>query len=398
MERYHFLGMSKDYGEYVALLAAYDLALRGYDGLALSVLESVPQTQLDGVHCQIFLSAYEPVEAEHAEFFRALSDRLSPNCRDALDSYARMKLRAELDCASSGDEVCLGAGERFKQRFPLAAGAAEDIDAIRATSLYKEMYVGKADAIADSLFERGVRSELLAEAVYRKGVSFLIEKAGDEAKQTFLIMEDYFPESRLRPDVYFKLGTTYYITEAYDSSAAYFRLAADRGDVALRQDALFNLGLALEESGKLREASRAFFELAAGFPFSDRFERALMRSAYCLEKDGLPMESRDIYKTLLKYAGSPATRAEANFWLGECLAEAGLHGEAALEFLRTGYLYPGEEAWAGTALYRAGMECQSAGLREAAKLIYEENVSTFGRESTWGAASYEKLRELVGEH
>ena len=109
------------------------------------------------------------------------------------------------------------------------------------------------------------------------------------------------------------------------------------------------------------------------------------------------MESRDIYKTLLKYAGSPATRAEANFWLGECLAEAGLHGEAALEFLRTGYLYPGEEAWAGTALYRAGMECQSAGLRDAAKLIYEENVSTFGRESTWGAASYEKLEEIDGE-
>ena|GEM_PF-2969078 len=396
-DRYHYLGMHETYGEYIPLLAAYDLALAGYDGLALRFLETIPRAHLDGVHCQVLLSAYDPVTGDHAGLFRAMLDHLSPNCKDALDSYARMKLRAELDCASGTDEICLPAGERFKQRFPLARRAADDIDAIRANMLYRDMYVGKADAIADSLFERGVRSELLADAVYRKGISFLLEKAGEEAKQNFLIMKEYFPESRLRPDVYFKLGTTYYITEAYDSSAAHFRMAADQGNVTLRQDALFNLGLALEESGDLAGASGAFYELAAGFPFSERFERALMRSAYCLEKNGLPLEARDIYKTLLEYAAGPETRAEANFWLGECLAEAGLHGEAALEFLRTGHLYPGEEAWAGTALYRAGMECQSAGLRAAAKLIYERNVSTFGLESTWGAASYEKLTEIVGE-
>jgi len=59
--------------------------------------------------------------------------------------------------------------------------------------------------------------------------------------------------------------------------------------------------------------------------------------------------------------------------------------------MRTAYLYPGQEAWAGTARYRAGVECESAGLTEGARLIYEENVAVFGRESTWGAASYERL-------
>lgn len=396
-DRYHYLGMHEDYGDYIPLLAAYDLALRGYDGLAVRVLEGHPRARLEGVHCQIFLSGYDAVTGDHAGFFRALSDYLGPNCVDALDAYAQSNLRAELECSSELDEICLRSGERFKQRYPLATGAANDIDAIRANSLYREMYVGMADAVADSLFKQGVRSELLAEAVYRKGVSFLLDEANEEAKQTFLIMDEYFPESNLRPDVHFKLGTTCYLMEAYDSSAVFFRLAAGGGKVELEEDALFNLGLALEESGDLAGASEAFYELAVRFPFSEKFERALMRSAYCLEKNDLPMEARDIYKTLLAYAEGSETRAEANFWLGECLAKAGYHVEAALEFIRTGYLYPGEEAWAGTARYRAGMECESAGLGDAAELIYGENVRTFGRESTWGAASYERLRELVEE-
>jgi TolA-binding protein len=397
VERPHYLGVHEEHGDYILLLAAYDLALRGYEGLGVRLLEKAPLGQLEGVHCQVFLSAYDPVEGERAEFFAALSEHLRPNCKDELDSYARMKLGAELECMSGSYDLCEGAGERFKRRFRLAAGAANDIDAIRATSLYREMYVGKADVIADSLFKQGVRSELLADAVYRKGVSFLLEKANQEAKQTFLIMREHFPDTRLRPDIYFKLGTTYYITGAYDSSAAHFRFAADEGKVTLRQDALFNLGLALEEGGDLAAASEAFYELAVKFPYGDRFERALMRSAYCLEKNDLPVEASGLYRTLLEYAGRPETRAEANFWLGECLAKAGFHVEAALEFMRTGYLYPGEEAWAGTARYRAGMECESAGLKNAARLVYEENVRTFGRESTWGQASYEKLQELVGE-
>jgi tetratricopeptide (TPR) repeat protein len=396
-ERYHYLGMHEKFSAYLPLLAAYDLALRNYDGLAVRVLSDVPRAPLEGVHCQILLSGYDPVRGEHADFFRALAGPLAPNCKDALDVFAHLRLKAQIDCRSESDQICTRARERFADRFPLAAGTAVDIDAIRATSLYREMYVGRADAIVDSLFAQGVRSELLAEAVYRKGISFLQDKAHEEAKQTFLIMKDHFPASRLYPDVCFKLGTTCYLMEAYDSSAVFFRLAAEQGRATLLEDALFNLGLALEQGGDLAAASEAFLELAQRFPLSDKFERALMRGGYCLEENGFPMEARDVYKTLLEYARSPGTRAEANYWLGECLARAGGHVEAALEFMRTGFLYPGEEAWAGTARYRAGMECEGAGLMDAAKLIYEENVRTFGRESDWGRASYERLSELLGE-
>jgi TolA-binding protein len=394
---YDYLGLYRDFREYLPLVEACDLSLSGYDGLAARVLKDFTERQLEGVHCQILLSGYDPAGPEHAEFYRALQVRLAADCKDAFDAYANLRLKALLECSSESDDTCGRAAGLFKSRYPAARQDAAGIDAVRATSLYRDMYVGKADAIADSLFKSGDRSELLAEAVYRKGVSFLLEKALDEARQTFLIMNDCFPASRLYPDVCFKLGTTYYLMEAYDSSAVFFRLAAEEGRVDLMEDALFNLGLALEESGDLEAASKSFSDLAMRFPFSERFERALMRSAYCLDKSDRPLQALGDYRTLLDYSTSPATRAEAGFWMGEALAGAGHSVEAALEFMRTGFLYPGQEAWAGTARFRAGMECESAGLKEAAKLIYSENVSTFGRTSTWGKASYDRLVELIGE-
>lgn len=396
-ERYHYLGMHTKFKAYLPLLAAYDLALRDYDGLAVRVLHEVPRAPLEGIHCQILLSEYDPVRGEHAEFFRALAAHLAPNCRDPLDVYAQLRLRAQTDCLSESDDICARTRNGFAERFPLAVSVTMEIDAIRATSLYREMYVGRADAIVDTLFAQGIRNELLAEAVYRKGVSFLLEKAHEEAKQTFLIMKDHFPASRLYPDVCFKLGTTYYLMEAYDSSAVFFRLAADQNKVTLLEDALFNLGLALEQSGAPAAAGEAFLAVAQRFPLSGRFERALMRRGYCLEQNGSPLEALDVYATLLKYAGDPGTRAEANYWLGECLAKAGYHLEAALEFLRTGFMYPEEGAWAGTARYRAGLECERAGLMEAAEMVYRENVRTFGRDSDWGEASFKRLKELAGE-
>ncbi len=382
---------------YRRLLRALDLASLGYGGLAIRLLGDSQSAPAEGLHCQTILSAYDPLEGGGEDFFEAAARHLGPNCRDALDVFSHLRLKAQVACAGEADEDCVRSRDLFAGRFPLAAGEARNIDALRATSLYREMYVGKADAIADALFKQGMRNDLLAEAVYRKGISFLLDKANEQARQTFLIMKQHFPESRLYPDVCFKLGTTYYLMQSYDSSAVFFRQAADEGKVTLLEDALFNLGLALEEGGDLAAASDAFFELAVKFPFSERFERGLMRSGYCLEKDKRPLEAGYRYRIILKYALSPETRAEANFWLGECLAAAGYHLEAALEFMRTGFFYPGEEAWAGTARYRAGVECESAGLGEAAKLIYGENVKVFGRESTWGKASYERLAELVGE-
>jgi TolA-binding protein len=216
------------------------------------------------------------------------------------------------------------------------------------------------------------------------------------AVQAFGGIENTYPGSDLYPDAVFKLGTAYYMLEAYDSSAFYFDMAAKAGKASLVEDAYFNLGLALEETGSLEEASEAFRSLALRFPFSERFERALMRAGYTLQQAGRPLEAVSLYEALLRYAGDTETSAEALYWIGESFAETGRPLRAACEFLRLVHLFPDGGPWTGTAAFRAGLECEKAGLPGHAIIVYRENVAKFGTGSDWGRASAERLEELEG--
>ncbi len=168
----------------------------------------------------------------------------------------------------------------------------------------------------------------------------------------------------------------------------------DAGKASIVENAYFNLGLALEEAGRLDEASGAFRSLAMRFPFSERFDRALMRAAYTLEQAGRPEKAIPIYRDLLQYAEDPETAAEAIYWIGESYAEMGKPARAACEFLRVVHLFPDGGPWTGTAAFRAGMECEKAGLIDHALIIYRENVREFGTKTDWGRASEDRLDEL----
>jgi len=202
--------------------------------------------------------------------------------------------------------------------------------------------------------------------------------------------------SDLYRDACFKMGSTYYLMEKYDSSSVYFALAALADKPALVRDALFNRGLALEEIGVFSLAGDVYRTLATRFPLSDQFERALVRRGYCLQSDGRPAEAVAAYKSCLRYADSAETQAETMYWIGESLSALGDHGQAACEFLRVGFVHPSQQAWAGTAAFMAGVECEKAGLADHAITIYRQNVRKFGKTSDWGKASDERLAELLG--
>jgi TolA-binding protein len=233
--------------------------------------------------------------------------------------------------------------------------------------------------------------------MYRKGVHQMVEGDYVGAVQTFRSIRRDYPEHDLYHDTCFKLGTAYYMLERYDSSAVFFNLASESKKASLVENGLFNLGLALEKHRDLKRAASAFWMLAMRFPLSERFERSLMRSAYALERIGELEEGVRVYKGLLDYAREPETAAEAMYWMGESFSEMGEHLRAAVEFLRVGYMFPREAAWAGTASYRAGVECEKIGLVTHAATIYEQNVARFGSGSDWGSASKERLIELQGD-
>jgi TolA-binding protein len=181
------------------------------------------------------------------------------------------------------------------------------------------------------------------------------------------------------------------MNERYDSSAFYFDIASRSEKVSLVENALFNGGLALDKYGDLDGAASVLLRLGLRFPLSQRFERSLMRVAYAHERGGRFREAISMYEDLLQYTTSSEAAAEARYWIGESYAGMGRHLRAALEFLRCAHLYPQEAAWAGTAAFQAGVECERAGLIDHAVIVYRENVRRFGTGTDWGDASRERL-------
>jgi TolA-binding protein len=216
------------------------------------------------------------------------------------------------------------------------------------------------------------------------------------AEKMFRLVVDGYAGCDLERDACFKLGSTYYLTQKYDASALYYGLAALSTKASLARDALFNYSLALEQAGDFGRAAEASRRLAVRFPFSDQFERSLVRAGYCLQSAGRPMEAMRFYDGVLQYTGEAETLAETHYWIAECFSDAGDHVRAACEFLRTAYLYPKQGQWSGTASYGAGEECEKAGLAEEAIIIYKQNVRTYGKSSDWGKASADRLADLGG--
>jgi TolA-binding protein len=245
------------------------------------------------------------------------------------------------------------------------------------------------------LLASGAKHPMMAEIMYRKGVNLLVKGDYPGAEKVFLELADTYPSSPLYRDACFKLGSAYYMMEKYGPSARYFGLAVLSDKPSLVRDALFNLSLALEQTGQFREAAGACRRLAVDFPFSDQFERALVRTGYCLQNAGNPVEAIWFYDAVLKYTDRAETMAETRYWIAESYAQMGDHLRAACEFLRTAYLYPKEGQWAGTASFTAGDQCEEAGLADHAIAIYRQNIRKYGKASEWGKASDERLTELL---
>jgi TolA-binding protein len=375
------------------MAAAYGLGRAGYRKPVMDILTSASGGDGEfACEALLLLSKLEPDGEPEARLAR-LRDGESI-CTSIFGALRLLHERAYLACSSGPLEACARERKRYQQRFPLDRGARLDFDIHRTLLLFREGLGDSAGVVIDSLAGGGRVRDALAYGIYRKGIHHMVEGDYAQALEAFLRVKRDYPNSDLYFDTLLKLGTACYMLERFDSSAVYFEAAVEAGEASVVENAYFNLGLALEEAGRLEPASRAFLALAMRFPFSERFDRALMRAAYTLERAGRPDEAIRIYRDLLQYAEAPETAAEAMYWIGESFAEMGEPIRAACEFLRVAYLFPDGGPWTGTAAFRAGMECEKAGLMDHALLIYRENVRKFGLETDWGSASGDRLDEL----
>jgi TolA-binding protein len=376
------------------MVRAYGLGWEGYRDLAV---EELTRSSAEGgmFACEALLLSASLAAPDDPAMASSLLGPGRERCDDIFGVFGLLEDRASYACSDGSLRLCAREGAAFKQRFPLAERSHLGLDIRTLLLLFREGEGDSASMMLDSLLATRREHELLAQAVYRRGIEYMVEADYRSGVEAFSVIERDYPDHDLYRDACFKLGTAYYMAGSYDSSAIYFELATESEKASLVENAFFNLGLALEKHGDLKRAARAFWSLVVRFPLSERFERSLMRSAYALERAGEPGEAIRIYKGLLNYAGDQETAAEALYWMGESFSEMGDHLRAAVEFMRVGHEFPGEAAWAGTAWFRAGAECEAAGLTDHAVAIYERTVSRFGKRTDWGKASAERLIEIM---
>jgi TolA-binding protein len=369
------------------------LGKSGYRDLAAALLKHYSDRE-DAFSCESLILGASLIAPDDPVGAVATLEPGRDRCDDIFGVYGLLYERASHVCSQGPYDACSEAAQNFRQRFPLAERGQLGIASRSALLLFRDGEGDSAAAMVDSLVATGKTHPLLAETVYRKGVHHMVEGEHARAVRAFRLIEQDYRQHDLYHDACFKLGTAYYMMGRYDSSAVYFRIASQSEKASLVENAFFNLGLALEKHGDLASGARAFWSLAMRFPMSERFERSLMRCAYAHERIGRLKEGARVYKGLLHYAQDPETAAEAMYWMGETFSEMGKHLNSAVEFLRVGHMFPEETAWAGTARYRAGVECEKIGLIGHAATIYEQNVARFGTETDWGNASEERLTLL----
>jgi len=375
------------------VVAACALCARGYDKLGVQALAGIGSGE-SPVATQALLTAASCLgEAEPAAAHEMLQ-AAKPDSDYVLEEYAVLAARGRYGCSSPRPELCTEARQEVLKSFPLDQDLVTELGIRRVLAMLETASGAQADSMMDNLLASGAKHPMMAEIMYRKGITLLVKGDYPGAEKVFLELADTYPSSPFYRDACFKMGSAYYMMEKYGPSARYFGLAALSEKPSLVRDALFNLSLALEQTGQFREAAGACRQLAVEFPFSDQFERALVRTGYCLQNAGNPVAAIGFYEAALKYTGRTETMAETMYWIAESYAQMGDHLRAACEFLRTAYLYPKEGQWAGTASFTAGDECEKAGLTDHAIAIYRQNVRKYGKASEWGNASDERLTEL----
>ena len=201
----------------------------------------------------------------------------------------------------------------------------------------------------------------------------------------------------LAPRALFQAGRAAMRLGKFEEAAARFRKIADgMKETAgpLHEESLLRLSECLHQERKYAEALRAADRLLAEHPEGALRHDAMFARGFALQFSGDRGGAVEAYRAVVLGTRAPVA-ARAQYHIGECLVEDGKHLEAAREFTTAvaNFDFDGEYAeWVRRALLGAGLAYGSAGDRAAAEAQYKELVERFPSTDEARAAS-ERLRE-----
>jgi TolA-binding protein len=298
--------------------------------------------------------------AQKREFDRA--QRTLETLERGFPAAAAHSIRAALNLAEA--EAGAGRSEAALRRFETVRGAATD-------------------------------SSDLCRAAFGAGLALSRLERMEDARSAFDASVRADPESDWAAQSLFKLGQ-YHLHEHEDDSAqrAFARLTREHKDHPLAADALRAEAQAWRNLGAFDKAVESYHRLLEEHPDLEQGEKVLAQIAYCHHEMGAYETAIASYRRVLSYL-EEEDQAYAQFWIADSYEQLGRFEEAAAEFLRVPYQYPGFGQLAVTAQLKAGGVYEKNGSFEAAERIYRKVLSAHGASSTWGVEAQKRLDRMT---
>ncbi len=158
-------------------------------------------------------------------------------------------------------------------------------------------------------------------------------------------------------------------------------------------------GTCFEIVGDVDAMSEEFLSVLEDYPDVLSFPTQHLRMGAALIKAGRYEEALTLLRSSLLEVQDDASRAEAQYWIGECYQALGHDEASATEYLKVSYLYPEQTMWSVTAMYQAAMVLVRLGQYDQAIHLLDIVVKATkdSRQGEYAKKQLNELKEQLGK-
>jgi cellulose synthase operon protein C len=277
-----------------------------------------------------------------ADAVKTLNDMISSS-----SGYRRMDLvlyeLAWLE-RESNPESSISRFREISERYPKSPHAAE-----ASFHQAEEFYAGKKYAEAGEIYQKLVaskaRNDVREKSSYKLGWSFYHQKEWEGARQAFTRLIEDFPNAALSVDARFMIGETWFMERKYDEALdAYASLKGKELPTPASGLLLpLHAGQAARQLGKYDVAIEWLTPLGKAETDSNAKWQAKFELGQAMRQSNRRKEATAEFAEVADHRRDPLG-AQARFMLGELLFGDENHVQAVREFQRLMYGYGGEKA------------------------------------------------------
>lgn len=185
----------------------------------------------------------------------------------------------------------------------------------------------------------------------------------------------------------FKIATIQYLKNQFDEAAYYYGLASE--DDSLLHDALSNELICYKKSSEWEKAIEIGKRMLSAVSEAEK-PPLLFDIGYAYLRSGAARTAIEYLKSAADAHSSP----EFYYWLAEAYLATGDLMRALYRYQKIVDLFPRDEMWTPTALYKTGIVFEFMNEIDEAARIYKQLIRERGVGDTWGIEAQKRLKEI----